>query len=117
MEEDFDADDFRVGVPCGTLALKKLKIGDGMDVVVEVKWKGCQAADGTDAFINITFTVGELVEESRFERQELGQAVDEARIDTLEKTGVDYFTVHPMVDAEAVKRKTVCGGRCYTWVF
>ena len=38
---------------------------------------------------------------------ELGDAADEARIDEYSKTGVNYFTVRPMVKEDDVKRKVV----------
>lgn len=107
MKKDYAASEIDVPIPAGTVAFKKLKIGEGMDVVVEVKWDRRKTADGTDAFINITFTVGELIEDGRLERQELGMKVEEARVNTLNKTGVNYFTLRQMVDAEAVRRKTV----------
>ena len=107
MKDDYGAVERRADVPEGALALKKFKIGKGMDVEVAVNWKKQRADDGSDAYIDISFTASELVEENLSERQELGDAADEARIDEYSKTGVNYFTVQPMVKEDDVKRKVV----------
>ncbi len=107
MNEDYGAVDLRADVPDGMLALKKFRIGKGMDVEVMVKWKKQRAADGSDAHIEISFTTSELVEDNRFERQELGKAADEARANELSRSGVNYFTVRPKVKEDEVMRKVV----------
>ena len=107
MKEDYGAVDLRADVPDGALALKKFRIGKGMDVEVTVKWKNQRAADGSDAHIEISFTASELVEDNRFERQKLGEAADEARVNELSRSGVNYFTVRPKVKEDDVKRKVV----------
>ena len=107
MKEDYGAVERRADVPEGTLALKKFRIGKGMDVEVVVKWKEQYAADGSDAYININFTASELVEDNRFERQKLGEAADEARVKELSRSGVNYFTVRPKVKEDEVMRKVV----------
>jgi hypothetical protein len=89
------------------LALKKFRIGKGMDVEVAVHWKSQRTAEGCDANIDISFTTSELVEDNRFERQELGRAADEARVGEYKKSGVNYFTVRPRVKEDDVKRKVV----------
>ena len=107
MKEDYGAVDLRADVPNGTLALKKLRIGKGMDVEVAVHWKSQRTAEGCDANINISFTTSELVEDNRFDCQELGKAADEARVGEYKKSGVNYFTVRPRVKEDDVKRKVV----------
>ncbi len=107
MKEDYGAVDLRADVPDGMLALKKLRIGKGMDVEVAVNWKHQRADNGSDAYIEINFTVSELVEDNRFDRQELGRAADEARVNELGISGVNYFTVRPRVKEDDVKRKVV----------
>jgi len=107
MAEDYGAVDLDVAVPAGTLALKKLKIGNGLSVVVSVNWNRWQAVDGSDAHIDISFTADELVEEDKCQRQELGEVVDVERISVLDETGVNYLTVRPVVSSEAVKSKVV----------
>ena len=107
MKEDYGAVDLRADVPDGTLALKKFRIGKGMDVEVAVNWKNQRAADGSDARIEISFTTSELVEDNRFERQKLGETADEARVNELNRSGVNYFTVRPKVKEDDVKRKVV----------
>lgn len=107
MKEDYGAVDLRADVPEGTLAFKKFRIGKGMDVEVAVNWKPRLTDDGCDAHIDISFTASELVEENLSERQELGDAADEARIKEHGKTGVNYFTVRPMVKEDDVIRKVV----------
>ena len=107
MKEDYGAVDLRAEVPDGMLALKKFRIGKGMDVEVTVKWKNQRAADGSDARIEINFTTSELVGDNRFERQKLGGAADEARVNELSRSGVNYFTVRPKVKEDEVLRKVV----------
>ena len=107
MKEDYGAIDLRADVPDGTLALKKFRIGKGMDVEVTLNWKNQRAADGSDARIEISFTVGELVGDNRYERQKLGLAADEARVNELNKSGVNYFTVRPKVKEDEVTRNVV----------
>jgi len=107
MKEDYGAVDLGVAPQAGTLALKKFKIGKGMDVEVSVKWNQQKAAGQDDAYIDISFVTGELVEENRAQRQELGQTMDEERIRTRYNTGVNYYTVRPKVNVDNVKRKVV----------
>jgi len=107
MKEDYGAVDMRADVSDGALALKKFRIGKGMDVEVTLNWKNQRADDGSDAHIEICFTVSELVEDNRFERQKLGEAADEARVNELSRSGVNYFTVRPKVKEDDVKRKVV----------
>jgi len=107
MKEDYGAVDLRADVPDGMLALKKFRIGKGMDVEVAVNWKNQRAADGSDARIEINFTVSELVEDNRYERQKLGEAADEARVKELSRSGVNYYTVRPKVKEDDVNRKVV----------
>ena len=107
MKEDYNAVDLRAGVPSGMLALKKFRIGKGMDVEVAVHRKSQRTAEGCDANIDISFKTSDLVEDKRFEHQELGKAADEARIGEYKKSGVNYFTVRPRVKEDDVKRKVV----------
>ena len=107
MKEDYGAVDLRADVPDGMLALKKFRIGKGMDVEVAVKWKEQYAANGSDAYIKISFTTSELVEDNRSERQKLGEATDEARVNELSRSGVNYFTVKRKVRENDVMRKVV----------
>ena len=107
MKDDYGAVECRADVPDGTLAFKKFKIGKGMDVEVAVNWKKQRAADGSDAYIDISFTASELVDDNRFERLELGEAADAARVNELNRSGVNYFTVRPRVKEDDVKRKVV----------
>ena len=107
MKEDYGAVERRADVPSGMLALKKLRIGKGMDVEVAVRWKSQRTAEGCDANIDISFTTSELVEDNRVDRQELGKAADEARVAEYKKSGVNYFTVRPRVKEDDVKRKVV----------
>jgi hypothetical protein len=78
-----------------------------MDVEVAVRWKSQRTAEGCDANIDISFTTSELVEDNRYERQELGKAADAARVTEYKKSGVNYFTVRPRVKEDDVKRKVV----------
>ena len=56
MKEDYGAVDLRADVPDGALALKKFRIGKGMDVEVAVNWKNQRGDNGSDASIDISFT-------------------------------------------------------------
>lgn len=107
MKEDFGAVDQRVVVPAGTVAYRKFKIGKGMDVEVAVKWNQQKSAEKGDASIEISFTTGELAEENRYERQELGAAVDAARVSVRYNSNVNYYTVRPKVTVDQVKSKVV----------
>ena len=107
MKEDYGAVDLHVDVPDRMIALKKFKIGKGMYAEVAVTWKNQRMSDGSDARIEISFTTSELEEDSLFEHQALGAAADEARVDELNKSGVNYFTVRPKVKEDDVKRKVV----------
>ena len=112
MKEDYGAVERRADVPEGasalkTLALKKFRIGEGMDVEVSVKWKNQRAADGSDANIDISFTASELVADNRFEQRKLGEAADKARVNELSRSGVNYFSVRPQVKEDDVNRKVV----------
>ncbi len=107
MKEDYGAVERRTDVPSGMLALKKLRIGKGMDVEVAVRWMSQQTAEGCDANIDISFTTSELVEDNRSDRQELGKVADEARVGEYKKSGVNYFTIRPRVKEDDVKRKVV----------
>ena len=107
MKDDYGAVERRADVPEGALALKKFKIGKGMDVEVAVNWKKQRADDGSDAYIDISFTASELVEDNKLERLELGEAADAARVDEFNRSGVNYFTVRPRVKEDDVKRKVV----------
>ena len=107
MKDDYGAVERRADAPEGALALKKFRIGKGMDVEVAVNWKKQRADDGSDASIDISFTASELADDNRLERQELGEAADAARVDEFKKSGVNYFTVRPRVKEDDVKRKVV----------
>ena len=107
MKEDYAAVDLRVDVPDRMIALKKFKIGKGMYAEVAVTWKKQRMSDGSDARIEISFTTSELEEDSLYERQSLGAAADEARVNELNRSGVNYFTVRPKVKEDDVKRKVV----------
>lgn len=107
MKNDYGAVDLHADVPERTLALKKFRIGKGMDVEVVLNWKKERAEDGSDARIEISFTPSELVEDNQLERQMLGDAADEARVNELSRSGVNYFTVRPKVKEDDVKKKVV----------
>jgi len=107
MKEDYGAVDLHAEVPERMIALKKFRIGKEMDVEVAVSWKKQRMSDGTDARIEINFTTSELVEDNLFERQALGAAADEARVNELNRSGVNYLTVRPKVKEDDVKRKVV----------
>ena len=107
MKEEYGAVERRADVPADMLALKKFRIGKGMDVEIAVQWKSQRTAEGSDANIDISFMTSELVEDKRFEHQELGKAADKARISEYKKSGVNYFTIRPRVKEDEVKRKVV----------
>jgi len=107
MKEDYGAVERSADLPSGMLALKKFRIGKGMDVEVTVQWKSQRTAEGCDANIDISFTTSELIKDNRFESQELGKAADEARVGEYKKSGVNYFTVRPRVKEDDVNRKVV----------
>ena len=107
MKEDFGAVDQRVVVPAGTVAYRKFKIGKGMDVEVAVKWNQQKSSEKGDASIEISFTTGELAEENQYERQELGAAVDAARVSVRYNSNVNYYTVRPKVTVDQIKNKVV----------
>ncbi len=107
MKEDYGAVDMHAEVPDRMLAFKKFRIGKGMDVEVAVNWKKQRMSNGSDARIEINFTTSELEEDSLYERQALGAAADEARVNELNRSGVNYFTVRPKVKEDDVKRKVV----------
>ena len=77
MKEDFGAIDQRVVVPAGTVAYRKFKIGKGMD------------------------------EENHYERQELGAAVDAARVSVRYNSNVNYYTVRPKVTVDQIRNRVV----------
>lgn len=105
MKEDFGAVDQKVATPAGAVAFKKFKIGKGMDVEVKIAWNQQRTVENGDAHIDITFTAGELVEESLQQRQELGVATDEERVKIRYNTGVNYYTVRPKVKADQVGKR------------
>lgn len=107
MKDDLGAVDQDVPTPAGTLALKRFKIGDGMDVEVRVDWNKIRKDDGSDAQIRVNFTTSELQAENKSQRETLGRATDKARASTYSSTGINYFTVDPEVRADAVERKEV----------
>ena len=83
------------------------KVRKGMDVEVAVKWNQQKSAEKGDASIEISFTTGELAEENRYERQELGAAVDAARVSVRYNSNVNYYTVRPKVTVDQIKNKVV----------
>ena len=107
MKEDYDAVPVKTDVPADKIALKRYKVGDGMDVEVAVKWDKKQNDSTTDAQIEIKFTTSELVEDNKYERQQLGAATDEARQNVYKSTGVNYYTVNEKVNADNVAKKIV----------
>ena len=107
MKEDYGAVERRTDIPSGMLALKKLRIGKGMDVEIKVNWKKQRTDDGSDASINISFTASELIADNRFEQRKLGEAADKARVNELSRSGVNYFSVRPQVKEDDVNRKVV----------
>lgn len=107
MREDYGAVDLRAGVPVDMLAMKKLKIGNGLDVAVSVNWNRQFQAERGNAHIEITFTSQELNEEIHCQGRELGEAVDAARTCFRYNTGIDYFTVRPKVSIDDVRKRIV----------
>ena len=107
MMEDLGAVDQKVPTPAGTLALKKFKIGNGMDVEVMAKWNTCRTNGKSDAEIDVTFTTTELAAENKYQRESLGKATDPARASEYSRTGINYFTVNPKVNAEVGKNGMV----------
>ena len=49
----------------------------------------------------------ELAEENRYERQELGAAVDAARVSVRYNSNVNYYTVRPKICVDQVKNRVV----------
>lgn len=107
LTKDYAARELEGNVPAGTVAQKKFKIGEGMDVCVSVKWKDKTSKDGSDATVAIDFSLGELSGERDYQSKTLGEATDLARKQTLATTGVNYFTVSQKVNAEIGKDKIV----------
>ena len=107
MKEDYDAVPVKTDTPADKIALKRYKIGDGLDVEVALKWDKKENDQTTDARIDINFVTSELVEDNKYERQQLGKATDEARQDVFQSTGVNYYTVDEKVNAENVEKKIV----------
>ena len=107
MREDYDAVPVKTDTPADKIALKRYKIGDGMEVEVAVKWDKKDNDLTTDARIDINFTTSELVEDNKYERQQLGAATDEARQNVYKSTGVNYYTVDEKVNADNVAKKIV----------
>ena len=107
MQDDFGAVDLKATTPAGTLALKKFRIGEGMDVEVVVNWDKRQTSQTWNSKIDITFKTRELEAENKYQRAELGKATDKARASTYSSTGVNYFTVNPKVNEESVKKQVV----------
>ena len=107
MKDDFGAVDLKVAIPAGTLALKKFKIGEGLDVEVAINWDKRQTSQTWDSKIDITFKTRDLEAENKYQREQLGKATDEARASTYSSTGINYFTVNPKVNAEVGESKEV----------
>lgn len=107
MTKDYAAKELEGNVPAGTVAQKKFKIGDGMDVCVSVKWKDHKTKDGTDAVVDVNFSISELAEENAYQSKRLGEATDTARKQALATTGVNYFTVEQKVNSKMGKDKVV----------
>lgn len=107
MQDDFGAVDLKATTPAGTLALKKFRIGEGMDIEVAVNWDKRQTSQTWNSKIDITFKTRELEAENAYQRAELGKATDKARASTYSSTGVNYFTVNPKVNEESVKKQVV----------
>ena len=72
-----------------------------------IRRKRHDTAETGDASIEISFTTGELAEENRYERQELGAAVDAARVSVRYNSNVNYYTVRPKVTVDQIKNKVV----------
>lgn len=107
MEDDFGAVDLKAETPAGTMALKKFRIGEGMDVQVAVNWDKRQTSQTWNSKIDITFKTRELEAENAYQRAELGKATDPARVSEYSRTGINYFTVNPKVNAEVGKNGMV----------
>lgn len=107
MQDDFGAVELNIKKPDDMLALKRFRIGDGMDAEVRVNWKKCLADDGTDAFITVDFKATEFTQEHDYQSEELGKATDIARDEVFTSTGINYFSVTPKVNEESVARKVV----------
>ena len=107
MKDDFGAVDLEAKTPAGTVVLKRFRIGEGMDVEVAVNWDKRQTSQTWNSKIDITFKTRELEAENKYQRAELGKATDPARANEYFRTGVNYFTVKPKVNADAVERKVV----------
>ena len=107
MKDDFGAVDLKAKIPAGTVALKKFRIGDGMDVVVAVNQDKRQTSQTWNSKIEITFTTRGLEAENAYQRAELGKATDPARASEYSRTGINYFTVNPKVNAEVGKNGMV----------
>ena len=90
-----------------TVALKKFRIGEGMDVEVAVNWDKRQTSQTWNSKIDITFKTRELEAENKYQRAELGKATDPARASEYSRTGINYFTVNPKVNAEVGKNGMV----------
>ena len=109
MKEDLGAVDQKVSTPAGTLALKKFKIGNGMDVEVKAKWNTCRMDGKGDAEIDVTFTTTELEAENKYQRETLGKATDTAR--ASEYSGRESI-ISPSIRTST--RKSGRTGRCFT---
>ena len=107
MKDDFGAVDLETKTPAGTVALKKFRIGEGMDVEVAVNWDKRQTSQTWNSKIDITFKTRELETENKYQRAELGKATDPARASEYSRTGINYFTVNPKVNAEVGKNGMV----------
>ena len=103
MKDDFGAVDLKATTPAGTVALKRFRIGEGMDVEVAVNWDKRQTSQTWNSKIDITFKTRELEAENAYQRAELGKATDPARASEYSRTGINYFTVNPKVNAEVGK--------------
>ena len=107
MKDDFGAVDLKAKTPAGTVALKRFRIGEGMDVEVAVNWDKRQTSQTWNSKIDITFKTRELEAENKYQRAELGKATDPARASEYSRTGINYFTVNPKVNAEVGKNGMV----------
>ena len=107
MKDDFGAVDLKAKIPAGMVALKKFRIGEGMDVEVAVNWDKRQTSQTWNSKIDITFKTRELEAENAYLRAELGKATDPARASEYSRTGINYFTVNPKVNAEVGKNGMV----------
>lgn len=107
MKDDFGAVDLKAKTPAGTVALKRFRIGEGMDVEIAVNWDKRQTSQTWNSKIDITFKTRELEAENKYQRTELGKATDPARASEYSRTGINYFTVNPKVNAEVGKNRMV----------